>query len=126
MSWPWSVCFSIAVDTYVLFFPLGITAPFCSTPAKRVRKECLNDRIDQSLEVSFDKTVCMKICFECKNTRLQLNVSFTDSQVLPHWQKKLSIAYAFQSSSLIQVFWVRGAGGSSVYVHLYVTPGEVS
>ena len=79
MSWPWSVCFSIAVDTYVLFFPLGIAAPFCSTPAKRVRKECLNDRIDQSSEVSFDRYRLYK-CFESKNTCLQLNVSFTDAK----------------------------------------------
>ena len=60
VSWPWSVCFSIiAVDMvnlcFIIIFLLGITAPFCSTPAKRGRKECLNDRIDQSSEVSFDR-----------------------------------------------------------------------
>ena len=41
---------------------VGITAPFCSTPAKRGRKECLNDRtprIDQSLEVPFDRYSCL-------------------------------------------------------------------
>ena len=32
-------------------------------------------------------------------------------QALLHLQKKLSIAHAFQSNSLIQVFWVGGGGG---------------
>ena len=59
--------------------------------------------------------------------------------ILQTWHKLLpengSIVFAFQSSSLIQVFWVggrgRGKGTVSInclhlYVHVYVIPGEVS
>ena len=38
-------------------------------------------------------------------------------QALLHLQKKLSIAYAFQSSSLIQVFWV-GGGAVSMFIYM--------
>ena len=66
----------------------------------------------------------MKICFECKNTCLQLNVSFTDSKHYCSCKKKLSIAYAFQASSLIQVFWVGGGGGegavSIVFICMFI------
>ena len=54
----------------------------------------------------------------------------TPSVTAPAKKIEHSIWLAFQSSSLIQVFWVGGGGGSvnclHLYVHLYVTPGEVS
>ena len=88
--------------------------------------------------MSFDR-YCLYKCFESKNTCLQLNQYYIVTPSVTAPGKKLSIVFSFQSSSLIQVFWVggggrgrgRGKGTVSInclhlYVHVYVTPGEVS
>ena len=61
--------------------------------------------------MSFDR-YCLYKCFESKNTCLQLNQYYIVTPSVTAPGKKLSIVFAFQSSSLIQVFgWGGGGGG---------------